>query len=295
MAAVELDDVQASDWRQRGLMNVFPDVATMIVRDKPDAAIVCSPNHTHAETARALLDAGVHVLVEKPLALSAREAWELVESARAKGLVLQTASKFGVMESLQRAAGLVREGAIGAPARLENVFSGVFDVRGDWRAQPSVSGGGVWMDNGPHALDVLTALAGVPRRIRVREQGYEQGTPVEDRIVVELEFEGGVTGEIRLTWNEQFQAPIARVVGEKGAIDVGWAELRLSDAASAQVCGGGYDKQGCFCAVHDRFLDAIASGGGGADSHGATTLATIEAGYRSAARGGSWQQVEVRG
>lgn len=282
----------AESWQAVGL-NTYLETTTLVEWSAPAAAIVCTPPDTHRDVIKALLCSRVHVLAEKPLARTVADAQFLVDKARERGRVLQTASKFGVMPSLHRAAALVREGAIGKLLRVENLFSGALDVRDDWRAQPKRSGGGVWMDNGPHALDVLSAIAGPPRQIRVTAFEKKQGTPVEDEIAVELAFDGGVEGAIRLTWNEGIRAPIARVVGSEGTIDVGWADLRVQRGGHEEVERGGYDKVGCFRAVHDRFLAAVASGGC-PDERGVRTLEAVEAGYQSANNGGGWKPIGER-
>jgi predicted dehydrogenase len=292
IGGVEPNLAVADAWEREGLPT-YNETTSLVEFGRPDAVIVCSPPDVHHANVRALLLAGVHVLAEKPLARTAAEAQVLVAKAAEKGRVLQTASKFGVMPALARAAELVRAGAVGTPLRVENVFAGVLDVRSDWRAEPRRSGGGVWMDNGPHSLDVLTAVFGAPEKIRVVALEHRQGTAVEDEVAVELGFAGGVEGAIRLTWNEAVRAPIARVEGAAGTLDVGWADLRVRRGAEEDVEPGGYDKVACFRAVHDRFFAAIwksaGAGAAGAEDHGARALAAIEAGYRSAAAGGEWQ------
>jgi len=277
----------ADTWEKEGLPT-YNETTSLVEFARPEAVIVCSPPDAHHAAVRALLLSGVHVLVEKPLARTALEAQALVDKARERRRVLQTASKFGVMPTLARAAALVREGVVGAPMRVENVFAGVLDVRADWRAQPRRSGGGVWIDNGPHSLDVLTALCGAPERLRVTLFESRQRTSVEDEVGVELALPGGVAGAIRLTWNEAVRAPIARIEGTMGTIDVGWTDLRIRRGGEEQVEAGGYDKNACFRAVHDRFFAAIAASGA-AEVQGARSLLAIEAGYRSAAAGGEWQ------
>lgn len=289
VGGVEPDLAVADAWEAEGVPT-YNETTSLVEFARPDAVIVCTPPDVHHSVVRALLLAGVHVLVEKPLARTATEARALVEKAAERRRVLQTASKFGVMPALARAAALVREGAVGKPQRVENVFAGVLDVRHDWRAEPRRSGGGVWMDNGPHSLDVLGAIFPLPEKLRVAAFERRQQTPVEDEVAVELAFPGGIEGAIRLTWNEPLRAPIARIIGSEGTIEVGWADLRIRNGAGERVEPGGYDKNACFRAVQDRFFAAIRNGGG-VDDRGARSLAVIEAGYRSAATGGAWEPV----
>ena len=293
VGGVEPDLKVADAWEKLGVPT-YNETISLVEFARPAGVIVCSPPDTHHALVRSLLLSGMHVLVEKPLARTARDAWTLVRLARDKGRVLQTASKFRAMPSLARAIDLLRSGAIGLPSRVENVFSGPLDVRTDWRSRPELSGGGVWMDNGPHSLDVLTALFGTPQSVRVVRSERRQQTAVEDDVTVELAFPEGQQGTIRLSWNEAVRAPIAKVVGSGGELELGWGDLRVRHAGCEDVEPGGYDKLACFRAVHDHFFAAIRDHLP-ADDHGARTLALVEAGYRSAATGGDWQPVEVDG
>ena len=275
-----------------GIETVWPSVAAMLEAGAPKAAVVCTPPSTHVPVVSALLDAGVPVLVEKPLAARSADAWALVERARGKGVALGTAAKFLEMASIATARELIAKGAIGRVLRVENTFAGVLDPSKDWHGDPTISGGGVLVDNGPHSINVITALAGPVEAVRVLSMEKRQGTLVEDAITFELRC-GEVTGHVTLSWNEPMKAPIARIVGTDGAIVLDWRGQHIEQGGTAEpfeAAGApGYDKVGCFAGVLRRFAGAI-DGGTGVDPDGARVVGIIEAAYRAAAHGG-WEDV----
>lgn len=272
-----------------GFDHVWPSVDSLLDDVTPRAAVVCTPPSTHRAVVGALLDAGVHVLVEKPLAATSRDAWALIGRARERGLALQTAAKFLQMSSIERARQLIADGAIGTLLRVENTFAGVLDPSKDWHGDPSVSGGGVLMDNGPHSINVVTALAGPAEAVRVLSSERRQGAAVEDAITLELRC-GSVTGHVVLSWNEGIAAPIARAVGTDGTLVLGWKgqHIERGDVVEPFTVDGasGYDKAACFEGVLRSFEAALAAPS--ADEDGARVLQVIEAAYRS---DGGWEAV----
>lgn len=277
-----------------GIDHVWPTVQAMLDDVTPVAAVVCTPPGSHREVVSALIDAGVHVLVEKPLAATSASARDLVSRAKERGVVLQTAAKFLQMASIARARQLIDDGAIGRLVRVENTFAGVLDPSKDWHGDVAVSGGGVLMDNGPHSINVITALAGPVDAVRTVSMERRQGAAVEDAIELELRC-GAATGHIVLSWNEGIRAPIARAVGTDGTLVLDWKGQHIERGGAIEpfdVDGAsGYDKVGCFEGVLRSFAAAIAEPPAeAADPDGARVLAVIEAAYRSGA-GGAWEAV----
>jgi predicted dehydrogenase len=286
---LEPSEAAAEAARAQGI-EVLPSLSAMVERaGELDGVLVTTPPHLRREVLLPLMDAGLPVLVEKPLALDSAEAAYLIAAARERGLVLQTAAKFPAMPSMATARARIDAGGIGQLEHIDNVFSGVLDVTGDWRSQPAVGGGGVWMDNGPHSVDVVRALGGEIASVTVRTWDKAQGTPVEDDVEVDLALASGATARIGLTWNRQAPAPIAVVRGTAGSLVVGWKALELVRGESTEVLGGGYDKVGAFAAIHDRFVMAVRAEAAPCDA-GYRGLLVIEAGYRSA-KSGQTEQV----
>jgi predicted dehydrogenase len=277
--AVEPHPDRAAAARAAGIP-VWATLAEMLdAGARPDVAIVCTPPTSHLEVAEPLLHAGVDLLVEKPLAPIPGEALRLQETAARLGRTVITAAKFRVSESLRAARRLIEAGRVGRQVRIENTFSGKLDPNAGWHGDPAISGGGVWMDNGPHSLDVVETLAGPVVRIRMLEEKREQRAAVEDEVTVETEHVKGIGSTILLSWNRQLTAPIARCIGTEGEILVGWAQTVVRDQNGEQVVAGGYDKRAAFRSLIEDFLRRRHKAE--AEDHGARAVAWIHAAYRS--------------
>jgi predicted dehydrogenase len=278
-AIVEPEPQRATEARREGLA-VFPSVDEMLGSfGAPHVAIVCTPPVSHYEVAQPLLHAGVDLLIEKPLAPTPEEADRISETAERLGRTIMTAAKFRVTEALRETRRLIEEGRVGRLVYIENTFSGKLDPNASWHGDPTISGGGVWMDNGPHSIDVIETLVGPIERIRMLEEKRLQQTAVEDEIRAEAEHAGGILSNIHLSWNDQIAAPIARVVGTEAEILVGWAQTLVRADGRDEIVAGGYDKRYAFRALLERFLSRRLKAQ--ESDHGAQSVAWIHAGYRS--------------
>ncbi len=251
----------AQEYAHRVGARAFTDLSQLIEAGDFDAAIVCTPPAYHEEVSRRLLVTGHHVLCEKPLATSSLAALRMIETARSSKRILTMASKFRFVTDVRRARDLVRAGAIGELVFVENAFTSHVDMRTRWNADPTVSGGGVLIDNGTHAVDLLRYFLGNLRDIQVIEGRRMQGLAVEDTVRLFVHNDDGVMGASDLSWSidKQLESYL-RIYGSEGTILVGWREskmLRLGEAAW-DVFGSGYDKVQAFRDQLRNFCEAIA-------------------------------------
>lgn len=147
--------------------------------NSPRGVVIATPPGDHCESIRLALSAGAHVLCEKPIALEAREARSVAMFADQKRLKLATGFNHRFYPPVQDALKLIGEWAIG---RTESVRVEIGHRAGEefltgWHVDPSLSGGGTLMDNGPHACDLIRRFLGEV----VAAQGYVQdaiGLPI---------------------------------------------------------------------------------------------------------------------
>ena len=209
----------------------------------PDLAIVASPTGSHFEIAIPLLLAGCDLLLERPMASTPNDAMRLSDCAERLGRVLITASQFRGCPALATARAAIATDLIGPLQSVECTLSGKRSSQTGWRSEPALSGGGVWMDLGVDALDLVTHLLGEPERIRM--VSFRQDGPVEEEACVETEHAGGTRSQIQLSWNQQIAAPIARCIGERGEI---WVTHTRTFARTAEgertLCEGTDPSQG---------------------------------------------------
>ena len=180
-----------------------------------DAVYVPLPNGLHAAWIRRALEAGKHVLCEKPLVLHVAEVEELGAAAAAAGRVLMEGFMYRLHPQYERA---VWEPVLQRIGRLRSAHvrrSFAFDQPGDYREDPALGGGAMW-DIGCYCLDLLTRLLGEP--LEVRATGDLRGG-VDWTVAAQLRFEEGVLASA--WWS--FAGPLSQrlsLVGELGTLDL---------------------------------------------------------------------------
>lgn len=151
-----------------------------IARDDIDLVVIATPNDRHAPLAMAALDAGKHVVVDKPFALTLADAAAVVDAARrAKRLVSVFHNRRWDSDFLTVAAAIAR-GDLGQVVHFESHFDRFRpQVRDRWRER-RVPGGGIWYDLGPHLIDQAVHLFGMPERIEADLAVLRPGGQADD-------------------------------------------------------------------------------------------------------------------
>ena len=225
-----------------------------------DAVIVCTPPVTHPEICIGLLDKGIHVLCEKPLAVSPKDAAAMLAAAERSGNQFTMASKFRFVEDVVKAKAIVESGILGELILLENTFTGYVDMTNRWNSKPEVSGGGVLIDNGTHSVDLLRYFLGPLAHIQAVEGKRTQKIEVEDTVRMFVRTEDDVMGSIDLSWSINKQLPrYVSIYGTQGTVIVGWQEskYRRSTDQSWITFGSGYNKVQAFRGQIENFAATI--------------------------------------
>jgi predicted dehydrogenase len=225
-----------------------------------DAAIVCTPPNTHASICEKLSDAGVHVLCEKPIALDLGEATKMIEQARGNETILTMASKFRYTSDMIYAKQLVASGVLGEILLFENTFAGHVDMSKRWNSIRAISGGGVLIDNGTHAVDIVRYLLGPISSIQVIEGKRYQAIQVEDTVRIHAKTDCGALAAIDLSWSINKQTPwYVSIYGSGGTVLVGWKESKYKRCTDSDwiVFGSGYDKVQAFTSQLNNFCNAL--------------------------------------
>lgn len=260
----------------------------LLRNDQFDAAIVCTPPNSHPEICVELLERGIHVLCEKPVAISSALAEKMFYAANVSGSVLTMASKFRHVDDVRNAKKLVQQGTIGEVVLFENMFTANVDMTNRWNSNPEISGGGVLIDNGTHSVDIMRYFLGPLAEIQVIEGKRLQTPRVEDTVKIFVRSNDGVLGDIDLSWSiNKEQANYINLYGSEGTIQVGWKESRYRRAGDKEwtVFGNGYDKVQAFVDQLENFVACIR---GEAElvvkpSDAMASVAVIEAAYHAMA------------
>jgi predicted dehydrogenase len=187
----------------------YHDFETMLQDADLDAVAITTPLKSHHSLAKAALEAGMHVLVEKPLAESAEQCEELMDLARAKGLTLMVGHTYLFSEPVRKLSGLIRSGEIGELryVNCQRLNLGLFkgDINVAW-------------DLAPHDISiVLHVMGGLPNLVNC--QGYAHLNPeMEDVTNLSLTFPGGRFATIQSSWLEPRKVRQMTFVGTKKMI-----------------------------------------------------------------------------
>ena len=213
--------------REWNIGTVFESLDDILSDDEIDVVHVASPNHVHADQAIAVVDAGKHVICEKPLALDSRSALAMVQAAERAGVVNATCFNFRFYPLMHEAHSMVRAGEVGEPRFLTGSYHQDWlfgESDWNWRLDPARAGDlRSIADIGSHWLDLLTWLSGrrvhsvladlhtfIPTRLRPEGEvetfsGYssQHGTPVDittdDAASVLLRLDGGARGSFSVS------------------------------------------------------------------------------------------------
>jgi predicted dehydrogenase len=203
----------------------------MLAAERLDAAVITTPHTQHGAHVRACLEAGLHVMVEKPMTTTAKDARELMALAEKSGKVLAIGYQRHGDGKFIKARELVQAGRIGE-IRLIHVIIAQdcldnFRPGASWRADPALSGGGHVMDTGSHINDMLLWITGLEPK-RVHAFINNEGALVDVLTAMAVEFTNGAVGNLSYTslspeWREEFT-----FYGTEGAMRFGADEpLRL--------------------------------------------------------------------
>jgi predicted dehydrogenase len=217
---------------------VDPGLEATIERGGVDALIICTPHPLHAEQAIAAARAGLHVLVEKPMALDPADGDAMIAAAQEAGVVLSVVSQRRWYAPVRRVKDAIEEGRIGQP-RLASVE--VIGWRGadyyamdGWRGTQAGEGGGVLVNQAVHQLDLLRWFLGPVAEVDAWTSNVNHPElDVEDTVVAAIRFLSGALASF-VASNSQRPGLHARVhVHGSGGASVGVE----TDAGSSFVAG----------------------------------------------------------
>ncbi len=181
---------------RHGDVTAYAELADVLADPAVDAVYLSTPNALHAEQAIAALVAGKHVLVEKPMALSAGDARAMVTAAREDGLVLGVGFHLRFHPAHVEMRQMIAAGRIGTPTYAEGLFGSVANIQpGQWQIDPALAGHGSLTGLGVHVADLLPWLIGAPiAEVAALSDGPGDDRPVEALTTAVVRFEGGAQG-----------------------------------------------------------------------------------------------------
>ena len=171
-------------------IELFRDMITLLKNDSITLVIITTPNHLHYRMAEQALNAGKHVVVDKPFTVTSNEAEKLIDLAEKKGRVLSVFQNRRWDGDFLTVAKLLNEKSVGRLVEFESNFNRFrSELRDDAWKEMSLPGSGILYDLGPHLIDQALQLFGKPDSLRadIRKQ---RGGDTDDWFEIDLYYNG---------------------------------------------------------------------------------------------------------
>jgi len=300
VAVVDQFPAQAAALAQKfDIPNQYETVEQLLETGNVDALVIGTPNYLHAPQAMAALRAGVRVLVEKPMAMNAREASKMLEASMQSGAVLMVAHCWRFDKEVLWLRKQAKR--LGKIIRTKGYGVHVHWGPSGWFTEKRFAGGGAVADMGIHALDTARFLLGDPRPVSVyaRIGNHYKDLDVDDTGVIVVGWDNGATSLIESGWwQPHVDGPEAATqlygVNGFGQLFPTRMEVATKRAGAIQVIEPGFEHprkehapQGMYNAQMAYFLECIdmmKTPIPGA-LEGLTNMAVVDAAYRSARTG----------
>lgn len=179
------------------------DINELLARDDLQAVSICTPSGMHATQAIAAAEAGKHILCEKPLDVTLEKIDTMIDAATANNVKLAGVFQRRTVASSQRVREAVRGGKLGklvlGDCYQKYYRSHEYYASGQWRATWELDGGGAFMNQGVHGVDLLLWIMGDVARVSGYCRRLVHNIDVEDTAVATMEFTNGALGVLEGT------------------------------------------------------------------------------------------------
>ncbi|SHE46423.1 Predicted dehydrogenase [Caldanaerobius fijiensis DSM 17918] len=226
VANCDINEKRAKEYAERyGIPHTYTDYNEMLKREELDGVSVCTWNNVHAPASIAALNAGVNVLCEKPLAMNAEQAQEMVDTAKKnkKLLMVGFVRRFGMNTKVLKDR--IEQGELGQIYYAKTGCIRRVGNPGGWFSDKKRSGGGPLIDLGVHMIDLVRYLMGKPKAVSVmgstyslvgprsnikgiyqyKSADYSDYNDVEDFAVGFVKFDNGATLVVENSWTQHIK------------------------------------------------------------------------------------------
>lgn len=218
--------------KENNIPAAYDDIDKLLAECDVDVVDICLPNYLHYEACMTAAKSNKHIIIEKPLAMTLEQADEMIATCKERNLLLMYAEELCFAPKYERVRHLVEHGAVGEIYMLKQAekHSG---PHSEWFYKKELSGGGVMMDMGCHALAWFRWMTGNAKVKSVyadmKTVYHKDITDCEDNTITIVEFENGVIGVAEDSWAKHGgMDDRIEVYGDKG---VSYADLFRGNSA----------------------------------------------------------------
>ncbi len=203
---------------------VYTSHKDMLAKEKLDIVLICLPHYLHCPVGLEVLRAGIHLFLEKPMAITTAECRELITCAERHNRSIFVGQTHQYRTTCRKARELISSGAIGEPRIITTEIVAYYnwEKRKPWFLDPAKAGGGALFNTSPHQIDHLLYLIDSPiSRVRAKVEALRPGQSVDSDSIAFIEYENGVCGMFYVfqgTKQEDAPRVLVKVMGTAGSI-----------------------------------------------------------------------------
>lgn len=223
VAMCDIDELRGKAYcKKYNVPDLYTDFDEMLARKDIDVISLGIPNYLHCEMAVKAAQAGKHIIVEKPLALTIPEADKMIDACKKYGVMIGYAEELCYVPKFVHAKGIADEGGIGDVFYVKHAekHAGPYSP---WFWKSATAGGGILMDMGCHSIEFCRWMLGKPAVKSVYCQAdiflHKEITKLDDHIIMIIEFEGGKIAMVESSWTlKGGMTSIGEIHGTQGVI-----------------------------------------------------------------------------
>lgn len=223
LAGVYDIDPNRNEWARNMGFHVYESYEAELRDPDVDIILIATPNHLHKDMAIAAMEAGKHVLCEKPVTPTSRELEEILEVSKKTGMVFYPRQNRRWDKDFLIAKEIYSKKMVGEVFNIESRIMGSRGIPGDWRALKKY-GGGMMLDWGVHLIDRLLIM--VPEKVKqiYCRLTYVTEKECEDGFKMQMVFESGLTASLEIGTCHFIKHPIWYIAGRDGtAVIENWS------------------------------------------------------------------------
>ena len=202
----------------------YTDHRAMFADLQPDVVGIVTPHPFHAPIAMDALEAGAHVLVEKPIAVHVAEADAMIATAARTGRILAVNFQQRFRPEIRAAHEVVQSGRLGKLQYVNMIVvwprTRKYFATATWRGTWQGEGGGVLLNQAPHNLDLLCHLVGLPARLVAWTRTTMHDIETEDTVQTMMEWPDGAVGSLHVSTAESGQPERLEILGTNGRLEL---------------------------------------------------------------------------
>ena len=213
----------------------FTDYRELLTAKAADAVIITTSHYSHTTIGIDALNAGLHVLIEKPISVHKADCQRLISAHTDKKQVFAAMFNQRTLGRYQKLKEIIGTGRLGELVRINWIITDWFRTdayysSGSWRATWKGEGGGVLLNQCPHQLDLLQWLCGMPVKVRgFCGLGKRHDIEVEDEVTAYMEFPNGATGVFIASTGEAPGTNRLEICGDNGKVVIESGKCCLSE------------------------------------------------------------------